>query len=189
MLSAVVHTAVKVVIIIGIIIGVIVAAGAALLYAVVSEIEEQMGIGISNEELDMIALRDVSHAELVENNDSYVGQVVKGTGQIVGIEELPLDGLAYLIDTGNDEYYLLYDDRVRHGETGYALFYGGIIYMSTQYPCLLLALLQPPRRLALAPCLGNAREQSRADVSRLWTTFPAALPPWLPPWRQCYARH
>ena len=45
MLNAVVHTAVKAVIIIGIITGVIVAAGAALLYAVVSEVEEQMGIG------------------------------------------------------------------------------------------------------------------------------------------------
>ena len=88
-------------------------------------------MGISNEELDMIALRDVSHAELVENNDSYVGQVVKGTGQIVGIEELPLDGLAYLIDTGNDEYYLLYDDQVRHGETGYALFYGTVAGLQT----------------------------------------------------------
>ena len=70
-----------------------------------------------------------------------------------------------------------------------SIMFQGIIYMGVRHPCLLLALLHCLPRLALACCLRNAREQSRAGFSRLQTTFPAALLPRLPPWRQYYTRH
>ncbi len=89
----------KVGIIIGIIIAVIVVAGAALFYTTISMIEEQMGIVLPDYFEQMVL--DVDHADLVRNNSEYVGEVIKGTGQIINIEERSSEGQAYLIDAGD----------------------------------------------------------------------------------------
>ena len=106
------HTVAKILIIIGVILAVIVAAGAVLLYTVINEIEDQMGINRSTEELDRMLIKDATYADLVEDTDSYIGQVVKETGQIISIEDLSFGGLTYLVDSGNNEYYTLYDDQI-----------------------------------------------------------------------------
>ena len=114
-------------IIIGVILAVIVAAGAVLLYAVINEIEDQMGINRSTDELDKMLVKDATYADLVEDTDSYIGQVVKEAGQIISIEELSFGDLAYLVDSGNNEYYMLYDDQiVDDAKRDYVLFYGTV---------------------------------------------------------------
>ena len=121
------HTVAKILIIIGVILAVIVAAGAVLLYTVINEIEDQMGINRSTEELDRMLIKDATYADLVEDTDSYIGQVVKETGQIISIEDLSFGGLTYLVDSGNNEYYTLYDDQiVDDAERDYVLFYGTV---------------------------------------------------------------
>ena len=121
------HTVVKILIIIGVILAVIVAAGAVLLYAVINEIEDQMGTNRSTEELDRMLIKDATYADIADDTDSYIGQVVKETGQIISIEELSFGDLAYLVDSGNNEYYMLYDDQiVDDAKRGYVLFYGTV---------------------------------------------------------------
>ncbi len=139
----------KVGIITGIIIAVIAVAGAALFYTAINMIEEQMWTS-SLDRLEQLARKDVSYEELVMYNSAYNGQVVKGTGQIIGIVEMqlgdtrpvivhapestevdhiyeqPLDGFAYAIDAGEGQYYLLYSPQISDAELDYALFYGTV---------------------------------------------------------------
>ncbi len=110
----------KIGIIIGIIIAVIAVAGAALFYTAIS-----MGI-VLPDDLEQMVLKDVNHADLVKNNSAYIGEMAKGTGQIIGIEELTLDGQAYVIDAGDGQYYLLHHHRIMDVEMHYALFYGTV---------------------------------------------------------------
>ena len=117
--------AAKVGIIICIIIALIIAAGAALLYTTINTMEEQMGI-FSREDLERMALTDVDHVDLIENNAAYMGQVIKGTGHVVGIEDLPLGGSGYVIDAGKNRYYLMYDPQIQDAEMDYAMFYGTV---------------------------------------------------------------
>ncbi len=79
-------------IIIGIIIALIIAAGAALLYPTINTMEEHVGI-FSREDLERMALTDVDHVDLIENNAAYIGYVINGTGQVVGIEDLEASGI------------------------------------------------------------------------------------------------
>ena len=139
----------KVGIIIGIIITIIVVAGVVLFHTAISMIAEQMGI-VLPDDLEQMVLKDVNHADLVRDNSAYIGEMVKGTGQIIDIVEMhlgntipviihapestevshiyerPLDEFAYVVDTGDGQYYLLRSHRTSDAETHYALFYGTV---------------------------------------------------------------
>ena len=91
-----------------------VGGGTALFYAIVSDIEDQLGANMSIEALRTFA----PHAELVANNDQYIGAVVQETGKIISIEEISFGDLAYLIDSGGK--YYMYDPTVRYEDTGYS---------------------------------------------------------------------
>lgn len=124
------HTAAKIGIAAGIVIAVIVGGGVALFYMVIGDIENQLGINMSIEELE--ALRtDAPYSELVANNDQYLGSVVKETGKIVSVEEIAFGELAYLVDAGG-EYYMLYHPTVGLDDAGwYTSFYGTVAGLDT----------------------------------------------------------
>ena len=124
------HTVIKIGIIIGIIITVLAAAGAALLYTLVNEIEDQMGI-IPNEELEKLALTNVSYSDLVDNNDSYIGEIISESGKVSSIVEIAFGSEGYLIDAGGGAYYVLYDDDIMYDTPENALFYGTVAGLQT----------------------------------------------------------
>ena len=123
------HTTVKIGIVAGIIIVIVVGGGTALLYVIVGDMEDQLGINMTIEELE--ALRtDASYEELVVNNDLYIGSVVQKTGKIISIGEISFGEPAYIIDS-DGEYYMLYDPTVRYEDLGYAAFYGTVAGLRT----------------------------------------------------------
>lgn len=86
-----------------------------------------MGSDMSIEEIDSMPINAAIHADPVGDTDPYIGQVIRKTGQILGVEDPLFGNPAYLIDGGNGEYHLLYDENVTYDEhlnIPYASLYG-----------------------------------------------------------------
>ena len=118
------NKAVKVGIIAGVVIAVVVGGGAAAVYMLVGEIEDQMGINMSDEELDELRT-DASYEDLLADPETYAGKTVQKTGEILSVEPIMFGDLAYLVHS-DGEYYLLYDPNASPDAVGYISFYGTV---------------------------------------------------------------